>query len=220
VRLSLGMGLDNVWTCRICGFIQRRWKAKIKSCVERGFVSTTITIATTTTGFGAALVVSQYSLKHGRASSTAHLKKWLSVITRLSDSPMVNNLGLPQWIRQPSPAILTIAWATFALASLLLYHIHRGDRYQYHILMVVCANCLVGGLILSGRGFFEVLGSYLPLYIQLGFLISMLLHRSILDSGRSGKEDSGCEDHVLLLAANGDKYPNIPTGSEGAGEKC
>ena len=84
LRLSLGMGLDNVWTCRICGFIQRRWKAKIKSCVERGFVSTTITTATTTTGFGAALVVSQYSLKHGRASSTAHLKKWLSVISRLS----------------------------------------------------------------------------------------------------------------------------------------
>jgi len=214
------MGLDNVWTCRICDFIQRRWKAKLKSCVERGFVCMTITIATTATGFGAALVVSQYSLTHGRASLTVHLKKWLSLITRLSNLPKFKNLPLPQWTQQPSPAIFTIAWATFALASLLMYHIHRDDRYQHHILIVVCANCLVGGLILSGRGFLEVLGSYLPLYIQVGFLISMLLHRSILDSGRSVKEDSECEDHVLLLATNGDNYRDIPTGFEGGGEKC
>jgi len=176
----------------------------IKGCVERDLVTTITTTATTTTGFGAALIVSQYNLKHGRASSTAHLKKWLSLITRFSNSPRSNNSAIPQWIQQPSPAIFTIAWATFGLTSLLLYHIHRGDRYQPHILMVVCANCLVGALVLSGRGFFEVLGTYLPCYIQLGFLISMLLHWTILDSQRTGKEIS--------------EY--IPTGLKDPGEKC
>jgi len=169
--LCSAMRSYNIWTCTGCNLFEGRWVH-----VEH-YLATTMA---TTIGLGAALIISQYNPKHSTPSPAIQLRKRPNLIARLSRLSAFDDLISSQWIQQPSPAIFTIAWAIFAFMFLMLYHMHRDDRYQDHVLMIVCANCLVAGLILSGRGFLEVLGTYVPCYIELGFLLSMLLHQSIL----------------------------------------
>jgi hypothetical protein len=57
----------------------------------------------------------------------------------------------------------------------------------------------VGGLLLSERGFLEVLGTYLPYYIHLGLVISMILHQFVLKAKKS--------EEVIL---DGEKHGPIP----------
>ena len=192
---------------------QRRWRSRIKISLDHGLASAAIIAI----GSGAALVVSQYNPNHSRARPKVWLKKWPTFIARLSNvqhpphalvkklwliirkSPRFSDLIASQWIQQPSPAIFTIAWAIFALVSLLLYHSHEGDRYQDHILVIVCTTCMVGGLALSERGLLEVLGTYLPCCIELGFLISMLMHQSVWRTQRSKGISDGEGDGPLLV---------------------
>lgn len=86
--------------------------------------------------------------------------------------------------------------------------------------MIVCATCLVAGIALSGRGCFEILGKYLPAYIELGFLISILLHRFVLDAGKLVNEKPECQENVLLPVTNTDNYLGLPRDLEDPGVKC